>query len=74
MTSLPILLPSPMLLLGCLPPRGVCLHGDVGQTSLFYPWVMYILTVRITEAIGLPKLSLFSNYKLMLLLCHLRVN
>ena len=28
---------------------------------MFYPWVMYLLTVRITEAFGLPKLSLFCN-------------
>ena len=41
---------------------------------LFYPWVMYLLTVRITKAFGLPKPSLFSNYKVMLLLCNLRVN
>ena len=41
---------------------------------VFYPWVMYILTIRITEAFGLPKLSLFSKYKVMLLLCHHRVN
>ena len=34
---------------------------------------MLILTVRITEAFGLPKPSLFSNHKAMLLLCHLRV-
>ena len=33
-----------------------------------------ILTVGITEAFGLPKPSLFSNFKVMLLLCHLRVN
>ena len=31
---------------------------------------MCILTVRITEAFGLPKPSLLSNYKVMLLLCH----
>ena len=41
---------------------------------LFYPCVMYLLTVRITEVFGLPKPSLFSNYKVMLLLCPLRVN
>ena len=40
--------------------------GSVGEhwttvTSLFYPWVMYLLTVRITEAFGLPKPSLFCN-------------
>ena len=29
--------------------------------SLFYPWVMYLLTIRITEAFGVPKLSLFCN-------------
>ena len=28
---------------------------------MFYPWVMYLLTVRITEAFGLPKPSLFCN-------------
>ena len=33
-----------------------------------------ILTVRITEAFGLPKPSLFCNYKVMLLLCRLTVN
>ena len=31
------------------------------RTGLFYPWVMYLLTVRITEAFGLPKPSLFCN-------------
>ena len=40
---------------------------------IFYSWVMYLLTVIITEAFGLPKLILFSNYKVMLLLCHFRV-
>ena len=30
--------------------------------------------IIITKAFGLPKWSLFSNYKVMLLLCHLRVN
>ena len=40
---------------------------------MFYPLVMYLLTVRITEAFDLPKPSLFLNYKVMLLLCHLRV-
>ena len=29
--------------------------------TVFYPWVMYLLTVRITEAFGLPKQSLFCN-------------
>ena len=33
-----------------------------------------ILTITITEALRLPKWSLFFNYKVMLLLCHLRVN
>ena len=28
---------------------------------VFYPWVMLFLTVRITEAFGLPKPSLFCN-------------
>ena len=28
---------------------------------MFYPWAMYLLTVRITEAFGLPKLSVFCN-------------
>ena len=28
---------------------------------MFYPWVRYLLTIRITEAFGLPKLSLFCN-------------
>ena len=28
---------------------------------VFYPWVMYLLTIRITEAFGLPKPSLFCN-------------
>ena len=31
------------------------------ETRVFYPWVMYLLTVRITEAFGLPKSSLFCN-------------
>ena len=44
------------------------------QPRLFYPWVMYLLTVGIAEAFGLSKPSLFSNYKVMLLLCCLRVN
>ena len=39
-----------------------------------YPWVMYLLTIRIIEAFGLPKLSLFSQYKVMLLVCHHRAN
>ena len=29
--------------------------------TMFYPWVMYLLTVRITEAFGLPKPILFCN-------------
>ena len=37
--------------------------------SVFYPWVMLFLTVRITEAFGLPKPSLFSDYNVMWLLC-----
>ena len=43
---------------------------------LFYPFVSIFITVRITEAFGLPKPSLLSgdNYKVMLLLCCLRVN
>ena len=48
---------------------------------LFHSVVMFvlsfgyaILTIRITEAFSLPKLSLFSNYKVMMFLCHLRVN
>ena len=41
---------------------------------LFYPWVTVFITVRITKAFGLPKPSLFSKYKVMLLLCCLRVN
>ena len=28
---------------------------------MFYPWIMCILTVRITDAFGLPKPSLFCN-------------
>ena len=40
---------------------------------MFYPWVMYILAVNITEAFGLPKLSLFFNYKVVLFLCCLRI-
>ena len=40
---------------------------------VFYPWVMYLLTMRIIEEFGLLIQSLFSNYKVMLLLCHLRV-
>ena len=27
------------------------------ECSLFYPWVMYVLTIRITEAYGLSKPS-----------------
>ena len=27
------------------------------QRQLFYPWVTVFITVRITEAFGLPKLS-----------------
>ena len=34
---------------------------NYSETPLFYPLVMRILTIRITEAIGLPKLSLFCN-------------
>ena len=33
----------------------------VVSSGVFYPWVMCILTVRIAEAFGLPKLSLFCN-------------
>ena len=29
--------------------------------TMFYPWVMCLLTIRITEALGLPKPSLFCN-------------
>ena len=28
---------------------------------MFYPWVTYLLTIRIPEAFGLPKPSLFCN-------------
>ena len=41
---------------------------------MFYPWVTVFITIWITEAFGLPTPSLFSKYKVMLLLCHLRVN
>ena len=34
---------------------------------------VFINNKRITEAFGLPKLSLFSNYKVMLLLCLLEL-
>ena len=40
---------------GGMHPSGCCL------VYLFYPWVMCILTVRITEAFGLPKPCLFCN-------------
>ena len=33
----------------------------VVSSGVFYPWVMCILTVRIMEAFGLPKLSLFCS-------------
>ena len=46
------------------------MHSCVCVLSLDYA----ILTVRITEAFVLPKPSLFSNYKVMLFLCRLRVN
>ena len=39
--------------------------------SIYLPLDIYII---ILQAFGLPKPSLFCNYKLMLLLCHLRVN
>ena len=32
-----------------------------GKSLVFYPLVVRFLTVRITEAFGLPKQSLFSN-------------
>ena len=38
----------------------VCVAQSVVRL-LFYPWVMCILTVRITEAFDLPKPSLFCN-------------
>ena len=31
------------------------------QLLIFYPWVMHLLTARITKAFCLPKPSLFSN-------------
>ena len=46
----------------------------IGMRGVFYPWVTVFITVRITEAFGLPKPSLFSKYKVMLLLCCVRVN
>ena len=42
--------------------------------SLFYPWVMYLLTVRITEAFDLPEPSLFYDFKVLLFFWCLRVN
>ena len=44
-----------------------------GFLTVFYPWVRVFITLRITEAFGLPKPSLFSwdIYKEMLLLCCL---
>ena len=47
--------------------RGNCEDSTFSQSAketsdtMFYPWVMYLLTVRITEAFGLPKPSLFCN-------------
>ena len=35
------------------------------QLIIFYPWVMHLLTVRITKAFGVPKPSLFSNNSLL---------
>ena len=29
------------------------------KKELFYPWVMYLLTTRVTQALGLPKPCLF---------------
>ena len=37
-------------------------------------WNAFLFAYKITKAFGLPKQSLFSNYRVMLLLCHLRVN
>ena len=51
----------------------VKVHPSTSDT-MFYPWVTVFITVRITKAFGLPKPSLFSKYKVMLLLCHLRIN
>ena len=37
-----------------------CLETSLSVATnpqLFYPWVMYLLTVKITEAFGLPKSS-----------------
>ena len=36
---------------------------DPTNKEAFYPWVMYVLTIRITEAFGLPKqvYSLITN-------------
>ena len=41
---------------------------------MFYPWVTYLLTVKITKAFSLPKPNLFSKYKVTSLLCYLNLN
>ena len=55
-------------------------HGGGGEGArrgapplIRHCWVMFILTVRITEAFSSNKLSLFSNYKVMMLLCRLKL-
>ena len=61
--------------LGAVPRQMVTAADFTHPTGMHScPWVMYLLSVRIEEAFGFPKPSLFSNYKVMLLLCSLRVN
>ena len=36
----------------------------VSNSSFFYPWFACLIAVGITKALGLPKQSLFSNYKI----------
>ena len=50
------------------------INSQNGKWLLFYPCLICLLTLTITEAFDLPKASLFSNYKVMLVLGHLRVN
>ena len=49
-------------------------HNSSHLINRRYECTIMHITVRITEAFGLPKPKLFSNYKVMLFLCHLRVN
>ena len=72
------------LLMGAQPrPKALTMHAvvltGVKRSTICYGAIftvtyIFFLTVRITEAFSLPKPSLFCNYKVMLLLCHLSVN